>query len=88
MVLADIQFIVSGHMPVILERLVAVGLGIGAGKRNIADLEQFGRGEEGHVRGVVEERVADAALVHHDGAQAGLLRLNGAGHTGGSGAYH
>jgi hypothetical protein len=44
-----------------------------------------GGGEEGHVRGVVEERVADAALVHHHGAQAGLLRLDGAGQAGGSG---
>ena len=32
MVLANIQFVVSSHVPVILQRLVAVGLGIGARK--------------------------------------------------------
>ena len=88
MVLADVQPVEGRHAPVILERLVAVGLGIGAGKGNIADLQQFGRGEEGHVRGIVEERIADASLVHHHGAQTGLLRLDGAGQPGRPRAHH
>src|ERR1035437_6744737 len=88
MILADVQFIVVRPTPVILERLVAVGLGVGAGKGDAADFQQFGRGEEGHVRGVVKERVADASLVHHHGAQTGLLCLDGAGQTRGSGAHY
>ena len=36
--------------------------------------------------GVVEERIAEAALVDEDGTEAGALRLDGAGHAGGAGA--
>ena len=74
------------HQAVILQRLIAGGLGVGAGKRNVADLKQFRRGEKGHVRRVVEERIADAALVDKHRAETGLLRLNGAGQTGGPSA--
>ena len=36
----------------------------------------------------MEERVADATLVHRDDPQPGALGLNGAGQAGGSGADH
>ena len=38
------------------------------------------------MRGVVEERVAEAALVHQHGGEAGALGLDGAGQPGGAGA--
>jgi hypothetical protein len=38
------------------------------------------------VGGVVEEGIAEAALVDEDRAEAGALSLNGAGHAGGTGA--
>ena len=64
LILADVEAIVLGDLAVVLQRLVAVGLLVGAGEGHVADLEQLRRGEEGHVRGIVEERVAEAALVH------------------------
>ena len=38
------------------------------------------------LRRVVEERVAEAALVHQESREARALRLDGAGQTGGAGA--
>ena len=85
-VLADIEFVVGGDQAVVLKGLVARGLGVGAGKGDVADLEALGGGEEGHVGGVVEERVAEAALVDEDDAEAGFLGFDRAGEAGGSGA--
>ncbi len=67
LILADVELVVLGDLAVVLEGLVAVGLLVGAGEGHVADLEQLRRGEEGHVGRVVEERVAEAALVHQDG---------------------
>jgi len=86
MVLAHVELVVGGDQAVILQRLVAVGLGIGTGKGNVADFEQLRRGEKGHVRGVVEERIGEAALVDEKDAQAGALGGDGAGKAGGAGA--
>ena len=83
---ADVELVVHGDLAVVLEGLVAGGLGIGAGERDVADLQQFGGGEEGHVRGVVEEGIAEAAFIDEDGAEAGALGFDGAGHAGGAGA--
>jgi hypothetical protein len=86
LVLADVEGVVLGDLAVVFEGLAAGGLLVGAGEGHVADLEQLGGGEEGHVRGVVEERVAEAALVDEHGGEAGALRLDGAGHAGGAGA--
>ena len=86
LVLADVELVVLGDLAVVLEGLVAVGLLVGAGEGHVADLEQLRRGEEGHVRRVVEERVAEAALVDQNGGETRALRLDGAGQAGGAGA--
>ena len=75
-----------GDLAVVFEGFGAGGLLVGAGEGHVADLEQLGGGEEGHVGGVVEERVAEAALVDEDDVEAGALRVDGAGHSGGAGA--
>ena len=75
-----------GDLAVVFEGLGAGGLLVGAGEGHVADLEQLRGGEEGHVRGVVEERVAEAALVDQHDVEAGALRVDGAGHAGGAGA--
>ena len=86
LVLADVEVVVLGDLAVVLERLDAVGLLVGAGEGDVADLEQLRRGEEGHVRRVVEERVAEAALVDQARGEARALCLDGAGQAGGAGA--
>ena len=86
LVLMDIQAIVRGDFAVILQSLLAIGLLVGAAERDVADLKQLRRGEEGHVRGVMKERVAHAALVDQRDAETFALRVNGAGHAGGSGS--
>src|SRR6478672_484193 len=76
------------HVAVVLQRLGAVGLLVGCGKRNVANLQQLRRGKENHVRRIVKQRVHQAALVHHNGSKPGALRLNGTRHAGGAGANH
>ena len=41
MVGADVELIEHGDLAVVLERLVAGGLGVGGGKRDVADLQQL-----------------------------------------------
>ncbi len=86
LVLAYVEVVVLGDFAVVLERFVAAGLLVGAGEGHVADLEQLRRGEEGHVGRVVEERVAEAALVDQHGGEAGALGFDGAGKAGGAGA--
>ena len=86
MVLAHIQAIELRHFAVILQRLLPGGFLLRADKGNVADLQQLRRGEEGHVGGVVVERVAQAALVHGNRGIARAPRLNGTGKAGGTGA--
>ena len=78
----------GGDKAVVLKRLVACRLGIGAGEGNIANLQQLRGGKEGHMRRVMKKRVADASLVDDHRPQPGLLCLNGAGQPGGPGAHH
>ena len=87
-VLQDMDGVVLGDLAVILEGFVARGLLVGAGERYVADFEQFRRGKESHVGRIVEERVAEAALVDAGGAEAGALGFDGAGEAGGPGADH
>src|ERR1700757_424358 len=80
-ILSDIEPVVFGNLTVVFEGLVAVGFLIRAGEGHIADLEQLRRGEERHVGGVVEERVAEASLVHQKGRKTSSLRLDCTGKT-------
>src|SRR5215469_17990922 len=85
-ILVNVQVVMFGHSPVVLEGLPPRGLRIGGGEGNVADLEQLGRGEKHHVRRIVVDRVDQAALLDHQHAQADLLRLNPARQTGGASA--
>src|ERR1039457_4765744 len=85
-VLTDVEGVVLGDFAVVFEGFAAGGLLVGAGEGHVADLEQFRRGEKGHVRGVVEERVAEATLVDERGGEARALGLDGAGHACGTGS--
>ena len=80
-VLMDVEVVVFGNLAVVLEGLVAIGLLVGAGEGHVADLEELRRGEERHISRVVEERVAEAALVHQKRCKAGALRLDSARKT-------
>src|ERR1017187_8040064 len=88
LVLADVERVVLSDLAVVFEGLASVGLLVGAGEGHVADLEQLGRGEEGHVRGILEERVAKAALVDEDRGEARALRLDSARHPRRPGADH
>jgi hypothetical protein len=61
------------HAAIVLQRFRARWLFAQAGHRDIADLQQLGRGEERHVRGVVINRVHHATFVNHHGPLAALL---------------
>lgn len=85
-VLADVEAVVLGDLAVVLEGLGAGRLLVGRGEGHVADLEQLGRGEEGHVSGVIEERVGEATLVHENDPEAVALGCDGAGEAGRAGA--
>src|SRR3974390_1142244 len=85
LVLAHVEFIVLGGLPVIFQGLLPGGFLIGAGKRNVADLEQLGSGEKRHVAGIVVERIAQASLVDVRHLEAGALGLNTASQPGRAG---
>src|SRR5271157_2866307 len=85
-VLADVELVVLGALSVILERFLARWLLVGAGKGNVADLQQLRRGEERHVAGIVEQRVDQTALVDVCYRETGPLGVNGAGKASRSGA--
>jgi hypothetical protein len=87
LVLTDAEFVVLSYLAVVLEGLDAAGFLVWAGEGDVADLEELRRGEEGHVRRVVKEGVAEAALVDEHSGEAGALSLNGACHPGGACAY-
>ena len=81
-VLAHVELVIGRHLAVVLQRLAARGLCVGAGEGNSADLQQLRGGEKRHVRGIVKDRIADAALVDQHHAKARLLRLDGASQPG------
>src|ERR1700751_187823 len=85
---ARIERIVLGNFAVILQSLIAYRLLIWTGKWYVADLEQLRSSEERHVRGVVEDGVAEASLVDQHTAKAGALRLDGTCHSGWAGANY
>src|ERR1700733_13719988 len=75
-------------LAVILQRLIAAGFLVGAGKGHIPNLQQLGRGEKRHVRGIVKEGVAKTALVYQNRAHASALRLDGACQAGRASAHY
>ena len=70
-------------LAVVFQRFVTIRLLVGTGEGNVADLKQLRGGKKGHVRRIVKERIAEAALVDEDGGEAGALGFNGTGHAGG-----
>jgi hypothetical protein len=86
-VLADGQVIMFSHTAVIFERFEPRGLRQRGGERNIANLEQLRRGEKHHVARIAIDGIDEASLVDDESFEAGLLSLNGAGHSGGASAH-
>ena len=88
LVLPNVQIVVLGHLAIVFQRLVAIGLLVRAGEGHVADLQQLRRREKRHVRGVVEQRVAEAALVDQKRRKTRPLRLDRAGQPRRPGADH
>ena len=87
-VLANVQLVIGRDQAIVFERLVACRFGVGAGEGNAANLQQLRGGKERHVRGIVKDRVANAALVDQRHAKASLLRLDGRGQPGRPCSHH
>ena len=83
---AQFEFVMLGALAIVLQGFIARGLLADANQRQVADLEQFGRGEENHVHRVVVQGVAKGAFVHYQDAHAGALGFDGAGESRGAGA--
>src|ERR1022692_2300077 len=82
LVILDIQLEVVRRAAIVLQRLMPVGLLVEAGHGDVADFEQFGRGEEDHVGRVVVEGIHHAAFFDQQGADAALLQLDSTGQAG------
>src|SRR6267142_4726939 len=76
----------SHHTAVVLERLFPRRLGAGADKRMAADLEPFGRREEGHVDRITDDRIGDRARVDDERVEAAAFGGDGAGQADRPGA--
>src|SRR5438445_12948975 len=87
LILSDVQSVVLRYLAVVFQRLGAIGFLVRAGKGHDADIKQLRGGKKRHVRGVVEEGVADAALVHQKRQKACTLRIDCAGQSGRRGPY-
>ena len=83
---AQIEFVMLGDLAIVLQGFIARGLLAEADQRQVADLEEFGRGEENHVHRIVVEGVAKGRFVHDQDAHAGAFGFDGAGESGGAGA--
>ncbi len=82
----QLEVVVLHAFAVILERFDARGLFRRAHEGQIADLEQFRRGEENHVHRVAVERIAQHAFINDQRPKTRALGLNRAGQAGGTGA--
>src|SRR5580698_5661363 len=81
-VLPDVEFVKACYLTVVLESFVPGRLGIGTGKRDVADFEQLRSGEEGHMRWVMKQGIADATFVDRDHPQTGAPGLDGTRQAG------
>ena len=83
LVLADRQPVVRDHMPIVRQRLPARRFRLRDRERHPPDLEPLGRREEGHVVGVVGERLGDGATVEDGETQSPFLRRHRDGEAAG-----
>ena len=81
-----LESVVLDGAAIVFQGLGARGLAAGDGHGQVADFHALGRGEERHVHRIVVERIAEAAFVDDERAQAGALGFDGAGEAGGAGA--
>ena len=81
-VLANVELVMSRDLAIVFERLIPRRFGVRAGEGNATDFQQLGSGKERHVRGIVEDRVANAALVDQHHAKPSLLCLDGGSQPG------
>ena len=65
-VLVDFDFEMLDGASVIFQSFGASGLEVGDGHRQVSDFHALGGGEEGHVRRIVKQRVAQAAFVNDE----------------------
>ena len=79
--------IVLRDPPIIFQSFEAIRLWRRRGERNIANLEQFGRGEKNHVLRIVIDGINQASLVDEESLEACFLGLDGAGHAGRTSAH-
>src|ERR1035437_196070 len=87
-VLVDIQAIVLGDLAVVLQRLGAIRLLIQTRHRDVADFEQLRRREEGHIGGIVINRIHHAPLLDQHRLHAALLEFDPAREAGRSRPHH
>jgi hypothetical protein len=87
-VLPDVEFKPFGDLAVILQSLIAIGFLVLAREGHLADLKQFRRRKKRHVRRIVIDRVAHAALVDLHHTQPDPLGLKRAGQARGAGTDH
>jgi len=79
---------VVGDPSVVFQSLAASGLVSDRCHGDVADLEQFWRGEKGQICRVLVQRVDNAALLQCLDREAGLLDFDGACKPGGPGTDH
>src|ERR1041384_3267580 len=83
---ADPQSLRPHDPPVVLERLLAGGLGAGAHQGVAADLEPLRGGEEDHPHGIADDGVGDGPRVDHQRVKAPAPGGDGAGQADRPGA--
>ena len=88
LILVQFQPKMLRHLAVIFQRLLPIRLLVGTAERDVADLQQLRRGKEGHVRRVMKQRIAQAALVNQQGIEACILRIDGASQARRPGPNH
>src|ERR1700691_4428382 len=76
---AQFQIIVLHALAIIFERLGTSRLFRGTRKRQIADFQKFGRGEEHHIDWIMVDGVAEASFVDHQRTHSRSLGLNRTG---------
>ena len=86
LVLMDFEFEVLDGATVVFQGFDASGLAVGDSHRQLADFHALGRGEERHVRRIVEERIAEAAFINDERGEAFEAGFDSAGEAGGAGA--
>jgi hypothetical protein len=84
LVLLDFDAVVLCSAAIVLEGFGASRLASGGDHGEVADLHALGGGEKSHVGGVVEKRIAEAALVQDERAEARTFGLYRAGEACGA----